>query len=181
MRSFASPLVRSGFLLAVVVPVVLTPAILPAASITIWPNQLSVRYLGSPAEIVPTYASAAGGGSTPCFFTAPVSLPVGSTVTRLRYYYRHYGLKNTTVTLRRYTMGQPETDMAVVSFTGDNAAITAVTTNTIAFPVVTAGYRYYVDVTSSGNAAQIHGIKIFYRPPSPAGGPGVLQEDEPKP
>ena len=141
----------------------MTPAVAQAGSIKIWPDQLKaddppgITYYQTP------YTLAAEN----CTFRAPITLPVGARITKITYYRVGYAQTSTWFNLGRIKMGTTGDDLAyILEQYSTNTDIEAVNVPFYADPpadrVIRAGYRYFIEVNSTG-WAQFRGAKIDYQ------------------
>lgn len=128
---------------------------------TIKPEQL-IPY-GNQMYSIDSFGASGGTVDGYAFFYAKVKIPIGRTITKVKYY--HQGQEsgaNTHVKLERGQMGGYIDQMAYLSPASDTGLIELEETN-ITFAKVQRGYIYQVRVFSKNVFSKIQGIKIYYK------------------
>ena len=128
------------------------PHLAEAGSIRIWPDQLRPQsHLSySVAEMEERYAFygyvTTGAHDNECYLFAPVDLPAGATVTKLKGYMQgNSDTPFTSVTLYRIRIGNIREQMARVQH-DERSGVVTVTDNTVDYASVKEVYRYYIEV-----------------------------------
>jgi hypothetical protein len=145
------------------------PQIVEAGVITIWPHEFRLHnYPGSStAESEyhfyrsPTFIS--GFSVDACYLFAPVKLPVGKKVTKLKCFISGTDADAaTSVSLRCLKMGRLPTEMAFVFASGVSDTY-AESDTSIYNAEVTRNYLYYVTIYVDNEFSRIHGVKVYYK------------------
>ncbi len=155
----------AGCLPALVSVLVVLCAPCEATVLQIWPDQLkptgySTSYYQLPSELRITDTT------KEVDFFAPVSIPVGRTITKMHYYRSAFAANPTTVVLYRVKMGQKPSLVAlgysVAVTNGDIVLVSCALGNAV---VVEKDYRYFVRVfiDNQDSDTAVQGIKIVYQ------------------
>jgi hypothetical protein len=139
-----------------IVVALMIPAITEAGSVKIWPDQLRPVYPNDPYE---QGAYRAANGT----FYASVTLPPGVTIVKISYF--HVGETSpaqTSLGFFRAKMGKPREQLAGGSSTDSTAVIIPVNVSITGDPIIKAGYRYYIGVTSNYTDSLFLGVIITY-------------------
>ena len=137
-----------------------------AASIKIWPYQLTPQRPwegGSSEGYYQNHFEVRNG----IFFT-PLKLPVGAKITKVTYYHRGYSGGATGVYIYRVKMGpgMETQDVATGGSQDSTGEIIPVDLDlSWGDPIIRSGYQYYVHVESNNNLGFILGIQINYYVP----------------
>jgi hypothetical protein len=149
--------------------VCLIPHLVEAGTIRIWPDQLRPQsgFLLSVADMENRYSFhgyvITGAHDNDCYLFAPVDLPAGTTVTKLKGYMQ--GINDTpitSVTLYRIRIGNIREEMARVQHS-EKSGIVTVTDNTVDYASVKVVYRYYIEVYVRDQSSGFYGAKIIYK------------------
>jgi hypothetical protein len=155
-----------GAVVAVVFSLVLLmawPMASQAGVAVYWPDNFTPSDSSYDVYLAPDGMSAAGGVTGASFF-CPVNIPIGRTITRFAYFHKGNSSAGTIACLYRQWLGRERELMAFSSSSDDTGAIITIINTTITTPVVTAGYRYFVEVVSQDNSNSILGVRIIYTP-----------------
>lgn len=133
-----------------------------AVTTTIGPQELIPRTSDTTFKRDPINITGTHGISQ---FYKVVTLPVGSTITKLTYYHNGVGTSPfTSVQLMRIKMGGTYEELVNVTSEKDTAGgVIPVTVAVKANNKVSKGYTYFVFAICRGATSGIHGIKINYR------------------
>ena len=143
--------------MVLIVVALMTPVVVQAGSIKIWPDQLKPMVPSGPYQQA---VSIACNGT----FYAPFTLPAGARITKITYY--HYGETapaGTTLGIFRLKMGSEREQLAGGASTDSTAAIIPVDVPITGDPSIKAGYRYYIGVVSDNENSNFMGVKINYQ------------------
>jgi hypothetical protein len=158
-----------GFVLFAAAVSCAVPHLAEAGAIYIWPYEFGTSWdtgissAESADRFVSTGYSISGTQEGKrCTLFAPVDLPVGKTVTKLRYYNRGIdGTAHTTASLNRCKMGSSPKMMAFAQSKGSTGKRT-VTVKKIEYAEVESNYLYFVEITVANQYSTIYGVKVHY-------------------
>jgi hypothetical protein len=145
------------------------PQIAEAGRIDIWPHQFGLPHDTGISSAESEYRFFCNGSFTRgfgiygCFLFAPVKLPVGRTVTKLKLYTEGTAVQALTYAiLYRFRMGTPAEQMASVS-SNNVSDLHAETITTINNATVRKNYLYYVRIYVHNEDSYVYGVKLYYK------------------
>lgn len=141
-----------------------------AGAIEVWPTDMVAISSNQYARQEPTLISSSvpsASGPTNVAYYALLSLPVGSEISSVEYYYQGTSsAAYTSLQLQRSKFGEE----AELLFAGSANGDTSFVINTVNVPasavtpiMVEADYRYYVVVTAENAESFIRGVKVQYQ------------------
>ena len=134
----------------------ITPAIAEAKSIKIWPDQVKA------AQPNIDYYQSVGKCRNNIFY-APLTLPVGATISRATFYHLGEGSPaSTQLLVVRVRMGEVTETLGSGVSADSTGEIIQVDIVSFDDPIIRAGYRYYIFVQSANNNSNFLGAKITY-------------------
>ena len=141
--------------MVLIVVALMTPVVVQAGSIKIWPDQLKPMEPNS--QYWQTVTDISNG-----YFYAPFTLPSGAKITKVIYYHSGEIGSSTQVMIYRVRMGTQPGELAVGFSTDATETIIPVDVVFSGDPIIRPGYRYYIWVYC-GSATWFHGVKITYQ------------------
>ena len=143
-------------LMVLITVALMTSAIAQAKSLKIWPEQLilpdpSTGYYQTIFEV------------RNATFYAILSLPSGTTITKITYYHSSNSGATSLVIVRRQKMGGYPENIAQGQSTDSTANTIPVDVVLTGDPVIRSGYRYFVEVSSNDVSTSVSGVKIDYK------------------
>lgn len=104
---------------------------------------------------------------TEAHYNFPLTLPPGSTITSLRFYYNDTSTNNSTLRIRQMNDGNDFIDLAVVSSTGDTGLSFSTESGlSLVLDYVNYSYVLQYSATAVGSTMQLCGARVGYTPPS---------------
>lgn len=167
LRFQVRTLVASALLATVVV---LVPSFAEAGMKTILPSEMVPRKSLTDFIATPSFLSLSEVAAVVAGFSAPVQLPVGSTITKVTLFFRGSGTDQTWLYLRRVRLaaGSPDDQASALAqainltdSTGDVVAVD-LTFESGAGRKVQRGWTYYLYLQLQGSST-FSGAKIYYK------------------